>query len=83
LFFILIQDLSSMDKEQLQQFGEGIRQLRRSKNLTQAELASRMGKDQQSIQRLESGKVNPTYLYLLELAKGLEMDISELVAVGK
>lgn len=69
-----------MDKEiVLAQLGQRIRELRRSKNLTQAELAHVIGKDQQSIQRLESGKINPSYVYLCEIASGLGIEVKELV----
>lgn len=71
-----------MDKEQLKSLGENIKRLRLSKGLTQAELANQIGKDQQSIQRLESGKSNPSYLYLLEISKGLEMNITEIVDIN-
>lgn len=71
-----------MDKEQLKLLGERIRQLRLSKGLTQAELASQIGKDQQAIQRLESGKVNPSYLSLLEISKGLELKITEILDIN-
>ena len=68
-----------MNEEKLKLLGEKIRKVRLSKNLTQAELANQIGKDQQSIQRLESGKVNPSFLYLLEISKGLEISITEIV----
>lgn len=70
-----------MNEEKLKLLGEKIRRIRLSKNLTQAELANQIGKDQQSIQRLESGKVNPSFLYLLEISKGLEINITEIVEV--
>jgi putative transcriptional regulator len=68
-----------MDKEQLKPLGERLRYLRLSKGLTQAQLANQIGKDQQAIQRLELGRANPSYLFLLEISKGLEIDITELV----
>lgn len=68
-----------MNEEKLKLLGEKIRKIRLSKNLTQAELANQIGKDQQSIQRLESGKVNPSFLYLLEISNGLEINITEIV----
>lgn len=64
-------------EEELKKLGKRIKQIRLSKNLTQADLAARIGKDQQSIQRLEAGRVNPSYIYLLEIGKGLEVEIGE------
>lgn len=47
--------------------------------MTQEELAFQINKDQQSLQRLEKGKVNPTYIYLLDLAEGLGVPVKELL----
>ena len=46
-----------MEKDDLLvQLGIRIKELRKMKNMTQAELAHAIAKDQQSIQRLEAGK---------------------------
>lgn len=58
-------------------------QIRKEKKLTQAELAHSINKDQQSIQRLEKGNVNPSFYYLLEIADGLGVDVMELLRVFK
>jgi putative transcriptional regulator len=65
----------------LKQLGNRIKELRRFKNMTQAELASAIGKDQQSIQRLESGKINPSFFYLQEIATGLGVSIQEITHI--
>lgn len=57
--------------------GKRIKEIRLSKGLTQFDLASSLGKDHSSIARIESGRINPSYLYLLELAKGLDIDIKD------
>jgi putative transcriptional regulator len=65
-----------MEKQpNLERLGKRIKELRLSKNLTQFELAARLGKDHSSIARIEAGRINPSYLYLLELSKGLDIDI--------
>ncbi|MES2591298.1 MAG: helix-turn-helix transcriptional regulator [Bacteroidota bacterium] len=64
----------------LSKLGSKIRLVRKDKNITQVELANSIGKDQQSIQRLESGKINPSYYYLLEVAEGLGVSIEELLS---
>ena len=69
-------------KKYLKKLGNQIKKIRKEIDITQTELASRTGgkgKDQQSIQRLESGKINPSYCYLLEIAKALNMTISKLL----
>jgi transcriptional regulator with XRE-family HTH domain len=48
-----------------------------SKGFTQTELANIIGKDHPSINRLEKGKINPSYIFLLEVAEGLGVSINE------
>ena len=67
-------------KEQgLKALGLKVKAIRKDKKLTLQELAYSIGKDHQSIYRLESGGINPSYLYLLEICKGLEINISDLL----
>lgn len=69
-----------MDKEaELKKLGQRIRAIRKEKSMTQLDLAHSIGKDQQSIQRLEAGNINPSYFYLKEIAKGLEVSLLELL----
>lgn len=63
----------------LKKLGGRIRAIRIDKGLSQVELANSIGKDQQSIQRLEAGNINPSFYYLYELAKGLEVDLNEIL----
>ena len=73
-----------MEKEiLLKNLGERIRQIREKKGITQKELAHSIDKDQQSIQRLEMGKINPSIYYLYEIAKGLEVDVEFLLLTIK
>lgn len=62
----------------LKKFGANVRNLRISKKMTQFDLACKINKDRQSIQRIESGNVNPTIYYLKELSDGLEVDMIKL-----
>ena len=71
--------ISKTQKKELLKLGKRIKLLRASKQLTQKELALNIDKDQQSIQRLERGDINPGYLYLLQISEGLEIEISELL----
>ena len=63
---------------ELKRLGLRIKQLRTARGLSQAKLGLRILKDQQSIHKVEAGEFNPTYLYLLEICKGLEVTFSEL-----
>lgn len=64
---------------EFKRLGLRIKQLRMARGLSQAKLGLSILKDQQSIHKVEAGEFNPTYLYLLEISKGLEVSISELL----
>lgn len=63
----------------LKALGERIRDLREKRELTQKEMAYSIGKDPQSISRLEQGQVNPGYLYLLQVCEALEISLVDLM----
>lgn len=68
-----------MDKDLLlRELGERIRTRRKAKGMSQNALGLLVGKDQQSIGRIEKGGFNPSYIYLCEIAKGLDTTVSEL-----
>ncbi len=64
-------------KEKLIKLGARVKEIRLLKGLTQMELAHKIGKDHPSINKLEKGKVNPSYIFLTEVAEGLEVEIME------
>lgn len=67
-----------MDKNQiLLRLGERVKEIRIQKGMTQTELANKIGKDHPSINKLENGKVNPSYYFLYEVANGLGVDVKE------
>jgi transcriptional regulator with XRE-family HTH domain len=69
-----------MDKtDELKRLGTRIKQLRIARGLSQAKFGLLILKDQQSIHKVESGEFNPSYLYLLEISKGFEIPLSELL----
>ena len=72
--------LTRKEEKLLRQLGEKVKQLRKEKGMTLEELATITGKAPQSISRLEEGKINPSYLYLLSIAGGLgkQFNLSEL-----
>lgn len=68
-----------MEKEVLlKKLGDRIREIRKEKGITQVQLAHSIGKDQQSVQRLEAGNINPSFYYLHEIAQGLNVSLEEL-----
>ena len=60
-------------------FGKRVAKVRRAKKLSQEKLADRSNMSSSSISNIERGKNNVTYSTLIDLAKGLKMDISQLV----
>jgi putative transcriptional regulator len=69
-----------MNKEkELKKLGAHIRQVRNDKGLTLEELASKSGKAYQVLQRLETGKENPSMFLLSEVAGGLKMTLEEFL----
>jgi transcriptional regulator with XRE-family HTH domain len=64
--------------ELLKSLGGRIKEIRLAKGLTQTELAHKIGKDHPSINRLEKGKINPSYFFLCEIAEGLEISINDI-----
>lgn len=65
-------------QEHLILLGKRVKEKRLKLGITQTELANRIGKDHPSINRLENGKINPSYYFLLEVCLGLEIEIKEL-----
>lgn len=68
-----------MNNKDLKKLADKIKETRLSKNLTQEELAYKCNFDRTYISMLERAKRNPSYLNLLKLCKGLEIQIYELL----
>jgi transcriptional regulator with XRE-family HTH domain len=67
-----------MDKE-LKQIGKNIQKLRLKNNLTQVELAYASEIEENTLNRIEKGKTNPTAKTLLRIAKALNVSLAEIV----
>lgn len=73
-----------MTKDELKiAIGKRIVELRTEKGWSQSDLARACNKDRQAIEVLENGKVNPTIFTLYEVAKGLDVTLSELTLLEK
>jgi transcriptional regulator with XRE-family HTH domain len=69
-----------MNKErELKRLGAHLRKIRKDKGLTIEELASKSGKAYQVLQRLETGKENPSMFLLVEIAAGLKITVEGLL----
>ncbi len=74
--------IRSVKKEQLQnKLGQRIIELRTQKGWSQSDLARACSKDRQAIEKIENGKVNATAFLLYEIAKALQISLSELVNI--
>ncbi|MBT4881537.1 MAG: helix-turn-helix transcriptional regulator [Flavobacteriales bacterium] len=68
-----------MEKQEfLLNLGNRIKSIRKEKGISKSELAWRCNKDKQSIERIENAKVNPSIFILSQLAKALDISLSEL-----
>ena len=67
------------DKKFLIDLGLRIKELRKSKKLTQEDLAYNQDISLSQIARIETGKLNPTICTLKKIADGLSVDLFELL----
>lgn len=71
-----------MTKDKLKKLiGRRVVELRTRKGWSQSDLARATGKDRQAIEKLESGRVNPTLYSLLEIAEALDIKLSVLIDI--
>lgn len=61
------------------QFGKHVRSLRRRRELTQEELATRGRLSADTIRRMEGGGISPSLNTLLGVARGLELRLSTIL----
>ncbi|HBJ26879.1 MAG: XRE family transcriptional regulator [Cobetia sp.] len=58
--------------------GDNLKALRKEKGLTIAAVASASGISAASVSRIENGRISPTFEAIVNLARGLKVDVSEL-----
>ncbi len=66
-------------KHILEKFGQKLQQVRKSKGVTQEELAAKVSMDRTYIGLIERGGRNPTVRTLYKIAKALKVNSSELL----
>jgi transcriptional regulator with XRE-family HTH domain len=59
-------------------FSERIKEIRKVKNLSQLDLANKIGMDRAQYSRIETGKVEPNLATIRKIADALEVDIVDL-----
>ena len=71
--------IKSSNKEALKKFGENIRKLRNVQKLSLRDVSVNCNIDNSKISKIEQGQVNITLTTILDLAKGLNIQPSELM----
>ena len=71
--------MNEKELQLLKQLAEKIKSKRLELNLSQEALADKCGLDRTYISFVERSKRNPSYLSLVKLCDGLEIDIKELL----
>ena len=66
-------------KHILEKFGERLQKVRKSRGITQDELAVKISMDRTYIGLIERGERNPTIRTLYKIAKALKVNASELL----
>lgn len=66
------------DKKLIKQTGKRIRSLRKEQNLTQLDLSVKADIPENSLQRIETGRINATVSTLLKISTALEIDFFKL-----
>lgn len=67
------------DKVNLKKLGAHIKKLRETKNLSLRELSYACDIDNSKISKIEKGQINITFTTILQLAKALEIEPSQLL----
>lgn len=67
-------------QEALSAFGRKVRRLRQGKGMTLQQVADRAGMAGSTISKIENSNLSPTFDGLLKLARGLDVDLTTLLA---
>ncbi len=66
-------------KEDAKRLGQNLKTIRMSKNITQVEIAKKLGVDRSFVSNLENAKTNPTLATITSLAQALGVSTNELL----
>lgn len=65
--------------DECEKIGRSIREAREKQGLSQDKFALMIGMDQTYLSRIEQGKRNPTIKMLAKIARGLGVDVRDLI----
>ncbi len=72
-----------MNTKILENLGKNIKYLRKSKGLTQSELADRIGVHPTYIGKIEGGKSNPSTILLFQISRVLKVTLYQMFEFDK
>ncbi len=75
---LIAENISMSDKQRLKNIGINIKSERLRRNISQERLAELTNISRNSVSLIETGKINPTILKVLDIAKVLDTDINSL-----
>ena len=77
-FFPLQENKSMLDKKRLKNLGINIKSERLRRNISQERLAELTNISRNSVSLIETGKINPTILKVIDIAGALGTDVNAL-----
>ena len=72
---------TEVEKQYLNKLGNAIRTTRKSKGLTQQNIAALCDSEKANLSRIESGKTNSTIITLKKIADVLQIPVADLLGV--
>jgi len=79
-YFAVVDNVSMMvTKDRLKNIGINIKSERLRRGISQEELAEKCDISRNSVSLIETGKINPTILRVVDIARELKVDIASLV----
>lgn len=69
------------DEDYIKKIGQNIKKIRQSKGISQVDLGYLCNFEKPNMQRIESGKTNPTIKTLLKISKALKVSLIDLLEI--
>jgi len=76
--FVVLENIGMLDKQRLKNLGINIKSERLRRNISQERLAELTNISRNSVSLIETGKINPTVLKVLDIANVLGTDLNSL-----
>lgn len=79
IYFTIHENIVMESRKRLKNIGINIKSERLRKGVSQEELAEKCDMSRNSISLIETGKINPTILRVIDITKALDIDINVLL----